>query len=120
MAFDCDGTIRLGGGPIKVELLEKLQAKGDDEVVIVSNSLSCWLMWEKNGGKFAAIPEGPLTRKKALQKAKWKYRDCRKFIYVSDNVPENKYFSDQFPDVDDRRNAHEAGFKFLLPKQFKG
>lgn len=106
-AFDCDGSIEVAGGPIRVETLDWLVTKGA-VVVIVSDSPSCMGLWFKfphiSGGVFG-IPWLWDTRTQALVNTKNQYPHCEKYFYISDNPS-------------DSERARQAGYHYIHPSKF--
>jgi len=106
-AFDCDGTLEHGGGPIGLRTLKRLEKQGHI-VVIVSDSLSCKCLWNTVFPYISGAEEGlsrTKSRKRALLRTKKEYEDCDRYIYVSD-------------DPGDHKIADKTGYEYIHPDDF--
>lgn len=108
-AFDCDGTLEHGGGPIGLRTLKRLEKQGHI-VVIVSDSPVCSCLWNTVFPYISGAEEGlsrTKARKRALLRTKKIYDDCDKYIYVSD-------------DAGDHKIADKTGYEYIHPEDFYG
>lgn len=95
-AFDCSGTLDIGGGPVPLSRLFSLEKEGH-KIVIVSPDPKC------GGMVFYRITgEDRLTN---LKRVKELFPEQYRFVYISDNA-------------DDDKRAAEAGFEFVRPENF--
>lgn len=96
-AFDCDGTLEVSGGKVKLNTLRWLVNKGH-HVFIVSPSLNCLMVREFE--RFT-----PLARFRALRELKDKV-SAERYVYVGDTN-------------EDRHVALECGWEFVYADVFE-
>jgi histidinol phosphatase-like enzyme len=97
LAFDCDGTINISGGPIPLGLLKDLSRYGL-AVYVVSQSWAC-----ASCGLPVFAPYDRVTTLSELRRVV----DADRYIYVGDSA-------------DDFKAAQLAGWEFIYAKDFVG
>jgi len=100
-AWDCDGSLETGGGPVKIDTLKILASQGDI-VVIVSPSPNCASIREA----FYHLAQPLLgDRVQALKAVKQAFPNASAYYYTGDTEG-------------DRAAAQAAGFSFIFAKEF--